>query len=106
MIGLGGGALGLLLAGWGTQAALHALPETLPRAQDVALDARVLLFTLAVSILAGAVFGLAPALKTSRPDLQQSLKEGGRGGSVTHHRPNVVSVVTDPPLTLRLLIST
>jgi predicted permease len=104
LIGLAGGALGLLLAGWGTQAALRALPETLPRAQDVALDARVLLFTLAVSILAGAVFGLAPALKTSRPDLQQSLKEGGRGGSGTHHRAQGVFVVIEMAMALVLLI--
>jgi predicted permease len=104
LIGLAGGALGLLLAGWGTQAALHALPETFPRAQDVALDARVLLFTLAVSILAGAVFGLAPALKTSRPDLQQSLKEGGRGGSATHHRAQGVFVVIEMAMALVLLI--
>src|SRR5216683_518198 len=104
LIGLAGGALGLLLAGWGTQAALHALPETLPRTQDVAIDARVLLFTLAVSILAGAVFGLAPALKTSRPDLQQSLKEGGRGGSGTHHRAQGVFVVIEMAMALVLLI--
>src|SRR6266851_3068839 len=104
LIGLAGGALGLLLAGWGTQAALHAFPETLPRTQDVALDARVLLFTLAVSILAGAVFGLAPALKTSRPDLQQSLKEGGRGGSGTHHRAQGVFVVIEMAMALVLLI--
>jgi predicted permease len=104
LIGLAGGALGLLLAGWGTQAALRALPETLPRAQDVALDARVLLFTLAVSILAGAVFGLAPALKTSRPDLQQSLKEGGRGGSGAHHRAQSVFVVIEMAMALVLLI--
>jgi predicted permease len=104
LIGLAGGALGLLLAGWGTQAALRALPETLPRAQDVALDARVLLFTLVVSILAGAVFGLAPALKTSRPNLQQSLKEGGRGGSGAHHRAQGVFVVIEMAMALVLLI--
>src|SRR4029077_19104622 len=104
LLALAGGALGLLLAGWGTQAALRALPETLPRAQDVALDARVLLFTLAVSILAGAVFGLAPALKTSRPDLQHSLKEGGRGGSGTHHRAQGVFVVIEMAMALVLLI--
>jgi predicted permease len=104
LIGLAGGALGLLLAGWGTQAALRALPETLPRAQDVALDARVLLFTLAVSILAGAIFGLAPALKTSRPDLQRKLKEGGRGGSGAHHRAQGVFVVIEMAMALVLLI--
>src|SRR6266478_841492 len=104
LIGLAGGALGLLLASWGTQAALRALPETLPRAQDVALDARVLLFTFAVSILAGAIFGLAPALKTSRPNLQQTLKEGGRGGSGTQHRAQGVFVVIEMAMALVLLI--
>jgi len=104
LIGLAGGAGGLLLASWGTQAALRALPETLPRAQDVVLDARVLLFTLAVSILAGAVFGLAPALKTSRPNLQQGLKEGGRGGSGAHHRAQGVFVVIEMAMALVLLI--
>src|SRR5882757_8498406 len=97
-------ALGLLLAGWGTQAALRAVPETLARAQDVALDARVLLFTVVISILAGAIFGLAPALKTSRPNLQQSLKEGGRGGSGAHHRAQGVFVVIEMAMALVLLI--
>jgi predicted permease len=104
LLGLAGGALGLCLAGWGTQAALRALPETLPRAQDVALDTRVLLFTFAVSILAGAIFGLAPALKTSRPNLQQTLKEGGRGGSGTQHRAQGVFVVIEMAMALVLLI--
>ena len=104
LLGLAGGALGLCLAGWGTQAALRALPETLPRAQDVAVDARVLIFTFVVSILAGALFGLAPALKTSRPNLQQGLKEGGRGGSGAHHRAQSIFVVTEMAMALVLLI--
>ncbi len=104
LIGLAGGALGLLLAGWGTQAALRALPETLPRAQSVALDARVLFFTFVISILAGVIFGLAPALKTSRPNLQHSLKEGGRGGSGAHHRAQGVFVVIEMAMALVLLI--
>src|SRR5260370_608391 len=72
LIGLAGGALGLLLAGWGTQAALRALPETLPRAQNVALDARVLFFTFVISILAGVIFCLPPSLQTARPNLPHS----------------------------------
>ena len=104
LLGLAGGALGLCLVGWGTQAALRALPETLPRAEDVAIDARVLLFTFAVSILAGAVFGLAPALKTSRPNLQQSLREGGRGGSGAQHRAQGVFVVIEMAMALVLVI--
>jgi predicted permease len=78
LLGLAGGAIGLLLAGWGTRAAIRILPETLPRAQGVGLDGRVLLFTALVSILAGVIFGLAPAIKTARPNIQQTLQESGR----------------------------
>ena len=60
-----GGALGLLIAAWGLQTALHTLPATLPRVDDVSLDSHVLIFTIVVTLLAGVLFGLAPALKTS-----------------------------------------
>jgi predicted permease len=103
LLALAGGALGLLLASWGTQAALRALPESLPRAQDVGLDWRVLIFTLTASMLAGVVFGLVPALKTSRPDLQSTLKESGRGGSGTRHRAQGVFVVVEMAMALVLL---
>jgi predicted permease len=103
LLALAGGALGLLLASWGTQAALRALPESLPRAQDVGLDWRVLIFTLTASMLAGVVFGLVPALKTSRPDLQSTLKESGRGGSGTRHRAQGVFVVIEMAMALVLL---
>jgi predicted permease len=59
LLALAGGALGLCLASWGTQAALRALPETLPRAQDVGLDGRVLIFTLGACMVAGVMFGFA-----------------------------------------------
>lgn len=104
LLGLGGGALGLWLAAWGTQAALRTLPETLPRAQDVGLDGRVLIFTLFASIVAGVIFGLAPALKTARPNLQETLKESGRGGSGAKHRTQGVFVVIEMALALILLI--
>src|SRR5262249_9512055 len=61
VLALFGGALGLLLAKWGTAAALAALPTTMPRAEEIGMDLRVLLFTLAISALAGIIFGLAPA---------------------------------------------
>jgi predicted permease len=104
LLGLAGGALGLLLASWGTQAALRALPETLPRAQDVGLDGHVLTFTLIASIAAGVIFGLAPALKTARPNLQETLKESGRGGSGARHRAQGVFVVIEMAMALVLLI--
>jgi len=104
LLALAGGALGLCLAAWGTQAALQALPETLPRAQAVGIDGSVLVFTLAASMLAGVIFGLAPALKTSRPDLQETLKESGRGASGARHRAQGVLVVSEMAMALILLV--
>ena len=65
LLALVGCALGLLVAEWGTRAALGMLPTTLPRAEEIGLDGRVLLFTVAISLLTGILSGLAPALKTS-----------------------------------------
>jgi predicted permease len=104
LLALAGGALGLGLAAWGTQAALRVLPEALPRAGDVHLDARVLLFTLAASLLAGVLFGLAPALKTSRTDIHETLKEGGRGGSGVRHRTQRTFVAVEMALAVVLLV--
>ena len=103
VLALVGGALGLLLAAWGTRAALGVLPTTLPRAEEIGLDARVLLFTLAISLFAGVLFGLAPALKMSPANLQDSLKESGRGLSGTRHRAQGVFVVVEMAMALVLL---
>jgi predicted permease len=99
-----GGALGLLLAFWGTKAVLGTLPGTLPRANEVSLDSRVLLFTMGLSLFAGIVFGLAPALKTSRVNLQDTLKESGRGGSGARHRLQGVFVASEVAMALVLLV--
>jgi predicted permease len=103
LLALAGGGLGLLLASWGLNGALKVLPEALPRAEEVHLDGRVLLFMLAASALAGILFGLAPALKSSQSDLHGTLKEGGRGGSGTRHRAQRVFVVVEMALALVLL---
>jgi predicted permease len=99
-----GGVLGLLLAVWGTKAVLGSLPGALPRANEVSLDARVLLFTMALSLFAGIVFGLAPALKTSRVHLQEILKESGRGLSAARHRLQGVFVAVEVAMALVLLV--
>jgi predicted permease len=104
LLGLLGGAFGLLLAGWGTHAALKALPEALPRAGNVGIDLRVLLFTAATALLAGILFGLAPALKISRTNPQDNLKEGGRGASGARKGAHRVLVVVETALALVLLI--
>jgi predicted permease len=104
LLGAMGGALGLLLASWGMRAALTALPDTLPRAGEIHIDMRVLLFTAAATLLAGIFFGLVPALKISRTNLQDSLKEGGRGSGGSHQRAHGILVVVEMALALVLLI--
>jgi len=99
-----GGLLGLLLAAWGTRAGIAILPQALPRAGNVRLDARVLLFTLGVSVFAGILFGLAPALKTSQRNLTETLKEGGRGSSGARHRLQGIFVIAETALALILLV--
>ena len=99
-----GGALGLLLAFWGTRAVLGTLPAALPRATEVSLDSRVLLFAVSLSLFAGIAFGLAPALKTSRVNLQEILKESGRGLSGARHRLQGVFVAAEVAMALVLLV--
>ena len=99
-----GGAMGLLIAYWGTQGVLGALPGTLPRAGEISLDARVLVFTIALSLFAGIFFGLAPALKASRADLHEVLKESGRGSSGVRHRLQGIFVVGELAMALILLV--
>ncbi len=104
MLGIAGGGIGLLLAKWGTHAILAVLPETLPRTEDIGIDGHVLYFTLGISVLTGIVFGLVPALKTLRPDMHETLKEGGRGGSGARHRAQSVFVVVELAMAVVLLI--
>ncbi len=105
LLALVGGGCGLLIAPWGLTTALKALPEVLPRVQEVRLDLHVLLFALAVSVLAGILFGLAPALKVSSTNLQETLREGGRGSSSRHHRTQGAFVVAEMALAVILLAS-
>lgn len=99
-----GGSLGLMLAFFGTSAVLKSLPGTLPRADEVSLDGRVLLFTMALSLFAAIAFGLAPALKGSKINLQEVLKEGGRGSSGARHRLQRIFVASEIAMALVLLI--
>ncbi|HTA23964.1 MAG TPA: ABC transporter permease [Terriglobales bacterium] len=103
MIALAGGGLGLLLAAWGTRTALALLPAALPRAQEIGLDIRVLVFTTAISVIAGVLFGMVPALRTSRQDLHGTLKEGSRSVSGVHHRTQNAFVVVEMAMALVLL---
>lgn len=99
-----GGALGLGLAYWATKAAVRALPVAIPRSSEVTLDSGVMLFTLALSLVVGIVFGLAPALKTSRVDLHEVLKESGRNASGARHRMQGAFVAVEVAMSLVLLV--
>jgi len=76
-----GGSIGLLLALWGTNLLVSIIGNDVPRSAEIGIDGRVLGFTLLVSLLTGVVFGLVPALHSSKTDLTESLKEGGRGST-------------------------
>jgi predicted permease len=104
LLSLAGGGLGLLAASWGVQAALGWLPSDLPRAEEIGIDGRVLMFTLAVSLLVGILFGLAPAFKAARAELQETLKEGGRGSSGSRNRAQGVFVLVEMATALVLLV--
>lgn len=101
-----GGAVGLLLAVWGTELLVKMTPDTIARAHEIGVDNRVLGFTLLLSLLSGVVFGLVPALQTSKPDLTESLKEGGKGtvAGMGNNRTHSFLVVTEMALALVLLV--
>ena len=99
-----GGLLGLLIAFVGTKTALRFLPSTLPRSSEVSMDAKVLLFTLGVSLLSGLGFGLAPALKFSRVSLQQVLRQSTQGAGGARRRLHAVFVVAQVALSIVLLV--
>jgi predicted permease len=99
-----GGALGLLLAKFGTVAALSAVPRTLARTEEIGLDIRVLFFTLLISLGAGIVFGLAPAWKIARANLGGTLKESGRSVAAGRNRAQAIFVVGEMAMALVLLV--
>ncbi|HKS42401.1 MAG TPA: ABC transporter permease [Blastocatellia bacterium] len=105
-LALMGGLSGALLARWGVDLVLAFSPGNLPHGAEIGFDGRVLFFAVAMSALTALVFGLAPAIQFSKPDLQQSLKEGGRASadSSARHRLRNALVVSEIALALTLLI--
>jgi predicted permease len=104
LLALMGGALGCLIAFGGMKAGLSLLPEVLPRIEEVRIDQRVLLVMAVVSVIAGILFGLVPAIRISHRDLHKPLKEGGRGSSGLRHRTQSIFVVAEMALALVLLM--
>ncbi|HLW53937.1 MAG TPA: ABC transporter permease [Candidatus Angelobacter sp.] len=103
LLSLLGGGLGLALAAWALRPALAALPDALPRAQEIELSVPVLLFTFVLAVGVGILFGMAPALKNSKADLQGELKQGGRTSSGGQRMQSAL-VVAQMALTLVLLV--
>ncbi len=102
-----GGAFGLLLAQWGTEALVKTVPQNIPRISTIQLDASVLIFTLLVSLATGIIFGLVPAWQASHVDLNSSLKSGSRTGSAGEGKGRVRNalIMAEVALALILLIS-
>jgi putative ABC transport system permease protein len=106
VLSLCGGGLGLLFAWWGIQALLALSPGNIPRLGSISIDRDVLFFTLGVSLVTGVLFGLVPAFTASRPDLSNTLKEGGRSAaeSAGGRRLRSALAVAEIALSLVLLV--
>jgi putative ABC transport system permease protein len=98
------GSLALLLALWGMNLMQKIIPDDLPRADQIGIDGRVFGFTLLISLVAGALFGLVPALQASRLNLNETLKDGGRSsGGAGRNRFRNLLVISEVALSLALL---
>jgi putative ABC transport system permease protein len=106
LISLLGGALGLVLAVFGIRGLVSIIPADFERIDAIGLDGRVLLFTGAVTIATGLIFGIAPVLQSAKTNFVDSLKEGGRGGGgVTSGRFRKALVVAEVSLAVTLLVA-
>ena len=106
LVSVAGGALGLFLASASLEPLLRLSAGSVPQAFSVTLDRSVLVFTLALSVLTGLVFGLVPALRTAKLDLRETLNEGSRGSTAgpSQHRLRAVLVATEIALAMLLLV--
>ena len=104
LLSLLGGIAGALLATWLTGVLARAAASSIPRADEIHVDVRALLFAMGIAVAAGLIFGLVPALHSSRTDVNVSLKQEGRGSSGTRQRALSVFVVAEIALALVLLV--
>ena len=104
LLAIGGAALGLAVAAGLNAVFVSKLADTLPRANQVHLDGVVLAFTAAISLAASLLFGITPAFQSARADLNETLKEAGRGNT-GHGRPQRILVVVEVALALVLTVS-
>ena len=105
-LGLAGGAIGLVLASFGVRALTALAPSGLPRVDDIGIDGSVVAFTIAISLVAGLLFGLLPVLKFATPRLASFLNQGGRLGTASRqrHRARNTLVVVEIALAVVLLV--
>ncbi len=102
-----GALLGVLLAFWGVRGLVAGFPANTSLTEGIAIDGTVLLFTVAMGVLTGLLFGLAPAWQASRSEVHTTLKEGGRTGMGRgHHRIHGSLIVLETALSLVLLLGT
>lgn len=105
MLAIIGGGAGLLLAIWAVSWMVSLSADTVPRVHEISVDPRVAGFTLLVSVFTGVLFGLAPALQISRPDLTDALKESGRNtAGLRRNRLRSALVISEVALSLVLLV--
>ncbi len=106
VLGLSGGILGLILAAWTVPLLARNLPPGIPLTERIALDSWVLAFTVLVSLVAALVFGLLPAVRATRPAVQEALKDGGRGSGLStgRQRINAALAVAEAALAVVLVI--
>jgi putative ABC transport system permease protein len=104
LLSLVGGAVGLLLAVWWSDLLIALGKEDIPRAVQVSIDWRVLGFTFGVSVLTGLIFGLFPAFHSSKTDLVESLKDGGRGTSEGARRSRMRNVLAIGELAIAVVL--
>ena len=103
LLSLTGGVLGLAVAQFGLSAVLATAPGSLPRTENIGVNSSVLLFALGVSIAVGMLFGVVTALKQANADLQEGIREGGRGSTASHQRTQGVLAIAQIALALVLL---
>ncbi len=107
VLALAGGALGTALSAWGVKALAALAGDNLPRAAEIGTDLPVLGFALAVSLIAGILFGLTPALQVSRSDVSAALRAEGRGATAGRRRNRLrgALVVAQVALSMVLLVA-
>jgi putative ABC transport system permease protein len=104
LLGLSGGALGVLLAYWGTATLVALAPAALPRAGEIRLDLAVLTFSLLVSLITSVLFGVVPALMSARVDVREALQGSGRGTTGRGQRVRGALVSAEVALAVVLLV--